>query len=210
MKSAGTKDYHENDVAIPNTSGKGIKLGSYSEATPLFGWRDITSEINVRGVGATDPTWSQIGSGPFFAYDFAVNDVCWMSFHIPHDIVPNSTINLHAHWLSDGTETNSVKWEFIYAYAKGFDQAAFDMAAGTTVTAEEAASGTAFQHMVTETTSQTISGLDEPDGIVYTRIRRITNGATDNTDSIFLLTSDIHYQSTNIATRQKSPNFYAD
>ena len=175
--------------------------------TDRFGWRDITGEVQTRGVGATDPAWTQIGSGPFSAYAFALNDVCWMAFHVPHDIVPNTDIHLHTHWLSDGTDTEAVRWEYTYTYAKGFNQAAFDTT-GTTVTAEEAASGTAYQHMVTETAAITISGLSEPDGIVYVRIRRVTNGGTDNTDTIFMLTSDVHYQSTDQSTFGKAPNFY--
>ena len=176
--------------------------------TDQFGWRDITGEVLTRGVGATDPAWTQIGAGPFSAYAFAVNDVCWMAYHIPHDIVPNTDIHLHTHWLTDGTETAIVKWEYTYTYAKGFNQSAFNVT-GTTVTAEEAASGTAYQHMVTETAAISIDGLSEPDGIVYVRIRRVTNGATDNTDTIFMLTSDVHYQSTDQSTYGKSPNFYA-
>ena len=175
--------------------------------TDRFGWRDITGEVLTRGVGATDPAWTQIASGPFSAYAFAVNDVCWMAYHVPHDIAPNTDIHLHTHWFSDGTETASVKWEYTYTYAKGFNQSAFDTT-GTEITAEEAASGTAYQHMVTETAAISITGLSEPDGIIYVRIRRVTNGGTDNTDTIFMLTSDVHYQSTDQSTFGKAPNFY--
>ena len=92
-------------------------------------------------------------------------------------------------------------------YARGFNQDAFNTA-GTSVTAEEAGPGTAWQHMVTETAGVTVTNLDEPDGIVYTRISRITNGGTDNTDDIFVLTADLHYQSTGMPTLNKAPTFY--
>ena len=185
----------------------------------VIGWRDITSNIIVRGTGPTDPTWDQIGSGPFYAYNFAVNDQAWFAYHIPHDVVPvgdehnlTETIQFffHSHWLSDGTDTNTVKWEFVYTHANGFNQQAFDMATGTTTTAEEAASGTAYQHMVTESAGQNISTITEPDGILYVRVRRVTNGGTENTDNIYLLTSDIHYLSNSLHTRSKSPGFYVD
>lgn len=135
-----------------------------------------------------------------------------MVFHIPHDIVPSSDIHLHAHWISNGTNTNTVKWEFEYAFAKGFDQANFDLSALTTqagtITAEQAGSGSAYRHMVTETAAITLSALTEPDGMIMVHITRITNGGTNNTDDIFLLTADVHYQSTNLATTGKAPNFY--
>jgi hypothetical protein len=62
--------------------------------------------------------------------------------------------------------------------------------------------------MVTETAGVTISGLTEPDGLIICRIRRVTNGGTDNADNIYLLTADLHYLSNSQATPGKAPNFY--
>ena len=95
-------------------------------------------------------------------------------------------------------------------YARGFNQDNYTVA-GTTITATQAAPGTAYRHMVTETDPVTITNLDEPDGIIYVRLSRISNTTSpqaDNTDGIFLLTSDIHYQSTGQTTINKAPNFY--
>ena len=192
-------------IIFTNTSGKGIQLGDGS--SEAFGWRDITGQIDTR-VGGTNPTWTQIGAGPFYAYAFGVNDECWIHYHIPHDIVPSTDIHLHCHWLPSGTDANNVKWEWYYSFAKGFDQAAFNTT-GTQITAEQAGPGTAYQHMVTETTGITISGLTEPDGFLMTRMRRVTNGGTENTDTIYVLTADVHYQSTGIlTTANKAPDFY--
>lgn len=172
-----------------------------------FGWRDITGDILTRGVGATDPAWTQVGTGPFYAYAFALNDVAWINFHIPHDIVPNSDIHIHAHWFTDGTDTEVVKWQFDYTHALGFNQEAFSET-GANITAEEAGPGVQYQHMVTESAGISLSNLTEPDGIMQVRVSRITNGGTDNADNVFLLTADVHYQSTNMATYGKAPNFY--
>jgi hypothetical protein len=47
------------------------------------------------------------------------------------------------------------------------------------------------------------------DGVVLTRCYRDAANALDTcTDDVFLHAFDIHYQSTNIATKNKSPNFY--
>jgi hypothetical protein len=185
----------------------GNKRYTYPDAGD-FGWRDITSEVRTRGVGATDPSWTQIGTSAFYAYAFEVNDVAWFSYHVPHDIVPNADVFFHFHWITDGTDAAVVKWQFQHCYAKGFDQEAFDVASPTTVTAEAAGPGVAYQHMVTETTAQTITGLTEPDGLIQLKVTRLTNGTVDNADTVFMLTADIHYQSTNQGTYGKAPNFY--
>ena len=62
--------------------------------------------------------------------------------------------------------------------------------------------------MVTETAAITIPTLTEPDGLLYVQVKRITNGGSENTDNIFMITSDVHYQSTNLTTKNKAPDFY--
>ena len=72
---------------------------------------------------------------------------------------------------------------------------------------EQSPPGVAYQHMITESDAISISGL-EPDGILYLKIARITNGGVNNTNDIFVLTADVHYQSTDSATPNRSPNFW--
>lgn len=193
------------DIVREIASGEGDKIGTVGDNA--FGWRDITGAIEVRGIGATSPTFNLVSGSIFRAYQFDVNDEVWILFHIPHDYVPGTDIYFHAHWLANGTNVQPVKWEWTFVYADGFGNGNLPVAAPTTVTAEEAATGTAHDHMVTESAATTVAGM-EVDGVIYSRVRRITNGATDNTDGIFLLTTDIHYQSTNLATKNKAPNFY--
>lgn len=203
----GTEDGGGN-IAFAGTSGTGMKLGVGEDADLAFGWEDITGPIETRGVGATDPDWEAIGGTVQSAFRFLLNHECWIPFHIPHDYAPGTDIYFHVHWLCSGTDTtNKVKWQFDYMYAKGHNQEAFPLGAlPSPVTCEEA-SGAQYQHMVTETSAVTIAGL-EVDGIVYVRLKRIANGATDVTDPVFVLTSDVHYQSTNMSTPNRAPNFY--
>lgn len=176
----------------------------------LLKWRDLEGQIDTKS-GATNPTWTIMGAGPFYAYAFAYTpqeDECFITYHIPHDL-GSPTVHIHAHWTTNGTSTNTVKWEVTYTYAKGFDQAAFSTT-GTTIYLEEAASGTAYQHMVTESAAQTISGLTEPDGLILVHIKRIDNGGTNNADTVYLLEVDIHMQSNGqLGTTNKAPDFYA-
>jgi hypothetical protein len=128
---------------------------------------------------------------------------------MPHDYVPGTDIYFHAHWsnATASPSTNPVVWAFEYIAAKGFNQAAFP--ASSTVTVQQNGSGTQYQHMIAETAAVTISGL-EVDSLVMVRIFRdpATYVADTNPNDVFLLQADIHYQSTNVATKQKSPDFY--
>jgi len=192
-------------IVMPNESGQGLLV---DPDAPAYGWRDITGPIETRGLGATDPDWAQISGSIMSAFKFSLNDTCWIPFHIPHDYVPGTDIHFHVHWLSDGTDVvNTVKWQFDYMFAKGFGQEAYPIAALPTPETAEQASAGQYYGMVTETAGITIPGL-EVDGILYLKLTRITNGATDNANGIFVLTSDVHYQSTNMATKGKAPNFY--
>ena len=193
------------NLVLPDETGKGIRVGDIT--TNDWGWRDITSNITVRGVAATDPAWKQIGLTGMYGYDFDVNDFVTMTFHVPHDFVPGSSIHFHAHWFTDGTNAQPVKWEWTFAYAEGFNQMAFPFGSMVPVTAQDNGPGVQYQHMVTETTAQDLS-ITEPDGLVHVKLTRLTNGGTENTDDIFMLTSDIHYQSTNMSTVGKAPSFY--
>ena len=63
--------------------------------------------------------------------------------------------------------------------------------------------------MVSELTNSIITTNAEPDSLILIRLSRITNGAVNNTDDIFALTLDCHYQADRFATINKSPNFYS-
>jgi hypothetical protein len=169
------------------------------------GWRDMVSDINTRG--QLVPTWSQMGSSNFWAHKFAINDECWATFHVDHDYKPGTGVYLHVHWTSDNTSTNTVRWEFTYTIAKGHNQSNFNLT-GTVVTATGTPHGTAWRHYVTETAEITSSEI-EPDSLIHVRIKRITNGGTDNTNGIFCLKTDAHYFADRLATPNKSPDFYS-
>ena len=213
-------------LVLPNDSGEGIKLGRFSESAG-FGWRDVSLPIVARGSTAspvTDPAWAEIGSTGFYAHTFAINDEVWFGVPLPHDIVPGSAIRFHTHWCPNITSGNFVTWSWLYAYAKGFNQATFDFALATspltaaanTVTATQAAGGatspqTTYKHMVTRSADVAIDA--EPGGLIYVRQRRVANATSPEANfagTVYVLSAGIQYQSTNMATIQATPDFYAD
>jgi len=221
LKYYGELVHSEDSLILPNDSGKGLRVGRFAEDSD-WGWRDITAPITVRGVAATDPAWTQVGSSVFYTYAFGVGDYVWQPFHIPHDIVPGTDIHFHTHWFPSNTDTGYVTFQFDYMYAKGFDQQAYDPEFATSplvnsgsVQVTQQGPGTAYQSMVAETAAVTVPDLTEPDGVLYVRMGRVANPASSPTlaaysGTCFVTTNDIHYQSTNMATKQKAPNFYAD
>jgi hypothetical protein len=174
------------------------------------GWKDNLSDVTAKTTGAGNPTFATI-TGAFSGFKFALNDAVWATYHIGHDFKPSSGIYFHVHWLPDGTNVNSVKWQWTYAIAKGHDQSAFPLGSPTVVTAEQTIHNpaAAYRHYITEISSPVTSSELEPDTLIMVQLKRITNGATDNTDNIFALFADVHYQSDRVATLNRAPNFYA-
>lgn len=171
-------------------------------------WRDLVMPLIPPNAGGTIPTVTQIGTSGISMPLWQINDQMWVAWHMQHDYALSTPVYFHVHWLVDGVSTNTVKWEFNYYHAKGHNQAAFPLGgAGTIITAEQAASGTAFKHMITETSGVTITAL-EPDSVILARIRRITNGGTDNPNNVFGFMTDLHYQANTPGTKNRSPNFY--
>lgn len=170
------------------------------------GWRDLTADINVRTSGAGSPAWTNFGAPPFAAYKFLVGDTAQVNFHVNHDYLPGGQILLHLHSTTSGTDANVVRWQITYSVAKGHNQQNFDTT-GTVTTIDTTPHGTAWRHYVTEMGSSITLTNVEPDSLILVQIKRITNGATDNTDDVLLLTADCHYQSDRSVTKNRAPNF---
>ena len=174
------------------------------------GWRDMLGQAVNPTTGLTIPVWTQIGSGPFYAYHYQVGDQQWFFYHVQHDYKQGTPIYLHVHWLTNGTSTNTVKWQFTYSFARGFNQGASSTynTTGTVVTVEEAASGVAYRHMTSEIAVPITDPNFEVDGILMVHLKRITNGGTDNANTVYVTMADCHYQSERFNTKNRTPNFY--
>ncbi len=202
--------------SIVSESGSAIEVagslsttGGFNVRTAQNGeWRDLITQIRVPTSGPSIPVLTAVGSGVIRHPAWAINDQLWTDWHIQHDYAIGTDVLMHMHWHTGGTSILDVTWEFTFYHAQGNNQANFAFAgAGTVVTASQAAHGTAFRHMITETAAITIPGL-EPDSMLCTRIRRITNGGVDNADTVFGFQADLHYQANSIGTKNRVPNFY--
>jgi hypothetical protein len=203
-------------LILPKTSGEGIKV---DVNTPTFPYQDMLGEIRKRGVGGTDPTDAVYRGGSVKAWQFAVNDESWVEFHIPHDYVLGTDIYLHFHWSHNSTLVTggNVTWGAHVTHAKGHNRGAFSAEVNPTVTGN--ASTTQYQHMIDElqlsdsTPGATQIDTDdlEVDGLILVHVYLSANNITSSgaVPDPFLHFVDIHYQSTNIGTKNKAPDFYA-
>jgi hypothetical protein len=174
------------------------------------GWKDLVASFDTYGIPVQNlPEKQPFGpSGLRRELVFGIGEYAFCSaFHINHDIKINGKAYIHVHWSSDGADVAPVKWEFQVSRALGHQQAYFTSESSMFV--QQAAYGGAWRHMVAEVSIGDALTLTEPDELILVTLRRVTNGAVDNTDQIFALTVDIHYESDRDTTPNKSPNFYA-
>ena len=171
----------------------------------LYGWRDLRMALVASATGGGTPSLAAFGTtANIKELSFGVGDSVYVAGHIDHDIKVGSTMYPHVHWSTNGTDANIVKWEFSYITADGHDQANFG--ADTVITVEESAAGTAWRHMITE--HATGFTAPEVDALFIAELKRVTNGGTENTDTVFGLFMDLHYEVQQYATPNRTPNFY--
>ena len=185
-------------------------------AADVTTWDDIVSPVIVRGSGTNDPAFSAIpGFGNMRAHEFigatTMKEV-WFMIHVGHDYAAGTDVHVHVHWLTnDANTTNSVLWQFEYAYAKGHQQQAFrniaNTVAGTTTVSVAQPSPGAYYHNIAEVALGFTNQL-EPDTIIYIRMFRDPTHVSDTaTYSAFVLATDVHFQKNRIGTKNRAPNF---
>ena len=211
-------------LVMDSASGGGMKVDLLN---PTFGWRDILGPIGIKTGGATDPVWA-VYRGSIYAYSFnTATAEAFFVYHIPHDYVPGTDMYIHMHWSQNVVDTGgaagvpgNVEWNFDITYADGHGTpggAADPFVAPITVTVVQQASTTQYGHMIAEVQFTSDGGsattIDRNtvrvDGLILCRVYRIKGNAADTLNQApFGHTADIHYQSNNSATKNKSPDFY--
>ena len=209
-------------LQLPKTSGLGIKVDSLG--TPTFPWADLIGDITPKTSGAGAPTLAAFRGGNVRAFFYSANDDADCIFHVPHDYVPGSDMFLHLHWAHNGTAiSGSLVVNFYVTYAKGHNQSSngefiAEITVPITVSTPNIATIPQYRHRVDEvqlsaaspTANQLDSDIIEPDALIIIHMNTDTiptiTGGTTNEPAFF--TIDLHYQSTGIGTKQKSPDFW--
>lgn len=196
---------------ITNGAASMIKTGDVvTEIGARAGWQDYLSSISAgRAVGVTAPTWATV-TGGISAYGFAaatMNEI-WVNFHILHDYQVGTMFYPHIHWTTTGVNTGVCRWGLEYTFARGYNFESFP--ATTTIYLEQAATGVALRHMITEATegNGVLIPTLETDGILLMRVfRDAANVADTLTDVAFGLFVDMHYQSDGMLTNERNRTF---
>ncbi len=223
-----------NNLELGGASGTGIKI---NEASPAFGWRDIIAPIETRPAGSGGATAIPdyvAYRGNIFQYRFgtvAPNNhlhEAFVNYHMPHDWVPGSDLYIHIHWSQITVDTGGTagvpgvaKWYFDISYADGHGTAggsADPFISPITVSVTQQGTTTQYGHMIAEvqfTNNGGTGGLIDSntiqvDGVILVRAYRDPTDVADTLNQdVFVHYVDLHYQSTNLATKNKAPNFYS-
>lgn len=200
---------------IPKTAGVGMKVDL---TTPTFGFRDMLGDVFTRNTGASKPSFA-VYRGGLRDYQFAAGKEEYFKYHVPHDYAPNTNIFIHIHWSHIGTLVTggSVTFEYEASYSKAYAQDVFNVPINDTVIGN--ASVVQYQQILTEqqmsaielSATQLDASLFEPDGIIILRAGVNANNITVSGGGVpdpFIHYVDIHYQTTNMGTKDKNVNFY--
>lgn len=205
-------------LQVPKAQGNGLRIGPDDDLT--FGWRDLIGDMYVPDYSLPEAPTMTTFKGSIKDNLCAVGQGMQVRFHIPHDYAMGTNVHVHAHWSHNSTLVTGghVTWGFELIYAKGHNQGAFGDV--ITITEQQSASATRYQHMVCEAPASINGGsanlldtsLIEVDGLVFGRVYLVANNLTVSSGvppGVFLHQADIHYQSTGVATKNRAPNFWA-
>lgn len=201
-------------ISLPKTSGVGIQVDG------AYGWRDLVGNVIPRSTGLNAPVLKTfINNIRLVAY--SAGDIGDIAFHVPHDYVPGTDMYLHVHWSHNGTAiSGTFQTDFTVTYAKGFAQSVFHTPITTSLTISSLSIATSpqYTHRIDEiqlsaagSTSLLNSSQIEVDGLILVTyvVNTIPSISGGDSTTPFIMSIDIHYQSTGVATKNKAPSFYA-
>lgn len=207
------------DARTPAAAAEtGIKVGGFGADD--YGWHDLRGHLDTDYLDA-DAAPHSVFIGGLKAHQFTANvHDAYVTFHIPHDYKIGTNLFFHVHWAHNSATITggTVTWAIEVSYARGHNQGANSVFSTPKIITVAQAAGLNLEHMIAETAGSVSGGsanqLDtdiiEPDGLVVCRLYLDSNDLTDSVSvpNPFAFEVDIHYQSTNVATKNKEPNFY--
>lgn len=170
-------------------------------------YNDLQFAISSGRVGVSNaPSWTNL-IGNLSEYTFAVNDFIDLgSQEIPHSYKEGSTVEIHIHWATNGTNTDNraVKWEIEYSiqndtYVNGIG---VPFSIPTVITAET----TIPANTPTKTGCYTSIGVINDPSLKFgsqikMRLRRITSTGTAPTNNPYALQVGIHFEADTLGSR---------
>jgi hypothetical protein len=150
------------------------------------------------GAAGNDPDFDVL-TGALRAWNFDLNDEVFFSVQFPHAWREGTAISPHLHVVTSGTNANPVKFTMDYAWA---DINGTYPGVNGSVYGTMTPPGVALTHKILNLDSAAIATAGKKlSSILLCRLTRVTNGATDNTDDVFVTSFDIHLQCDGIGSR---------
>jgi hypothetical protein len=209
-------------IVLPCSETTGIKCDFDN---PTYGWKDLVGQIVPRSGGQAAPAFTAFRGGKVKEYAFSNTDIIDnITFHMPHDYVLGSDMFIHIHWGHNGTAiSGTFAGNMNIMYSKGYTQAGEIFEAETvipwTLSTPDVTTFPRWSHNIHEFQMSAPAGAGglidtdklEIDGLIVvqfetTTVPSITGSATSNLPYVF--TIDIHYQSTETATKNRNYPFY--
>lgn len=172
----------------------------------------LVSGLNLVSVGGNSaPTFREF-TNRIYLYSFdngAQIQEGHFTYHIQHDIKPNTDATIHIHWAhNNANPSGNIKWNVEYSVAKGYEFGDFST---TNVGSTIQAAGAQYAHHITNDDDIIISGENgelEPDTIIVGRIWRDATDEGDTfEDDAFLLHLDLHYVKSRTGTTERNRPF---
>lgn len=210
---AATLPLAGDELAYVVQSGESLKttvadIAACSLLTPayFYSYAQSIAGLRIQPSGGPSPTaFTPGGSGTQEQYAFALNNTLPLpAIIIPGVIKQNANAYFHINWTTNGTQVRDAKFEIEYTICIGDGQAVFP--APSTISPIQTASGTAYKPMTAEYATPIV--IAEPGTNLSWRIKRVTNGGTDITDTLFILSIELHIQADRIGSSAKSPPYY--
>lgn len=187
------------------------KLSQIKPETKRDGWQDLIAPfINANAGGTVPPSWEAMGANGHYGMRFTDGESLFVTFHILHDFKVGAKVYPHIHFLCDIAMTagDTVTWKIHYTIAKGHQQGESLTGTRTTITLVYTADGTevAGEHIVLEATDAQALPYMEPDTLMHCEFEMDSELVT-GTAKIFGLQGDLHYQSDDVLTNEKTAPF---
>lgn len=205
----------------------GIKIGLDD---PTYAWQDLIGSVRPDPERQNAPDL-EIYNGSIRAYAFSggtisTGDKADIEYHVPHDYAVGTDLYIHVHWSHTcATISDDIEFRLEYTYAKRTYEpmTAFSTPQNQSisVTGLDITNYPKFCHAVNEIQmSKSGGGIGylntddiEIDGIILANLTQIvtpTLGSPEGSSVAepYILTVDIHYQSTGVGTKSSGPDYY--
>ena len=175
---------------FPSISTAGlIAANSYGAATTV--WDDALVPVYQMGQGAASCSIGNYGpSGGIRVWTCGVGKEMDGALQLSHGYKVGTDLKCHVHWNPINTSAGNVKWALEY-YWQNING---DLSGGpTTITAEQAASGTAWRHQLAPFPDITGTNMGISSMLIF-RLARVAASTSEYGSSAAITSFDCHYQ----------------